>query len=308
MTGSDVKDKYVGRRVHRVVDGRSVSGTVMAAAPGGGGGSVPPSARRWRVAYDDGTAVDLDRRALLRGLDMHWERDAAARSDRSHVGRRVARKFGAAVVAGTIVRRVPARGSGGRWRVAYDWGGVDVLDRRELWSAMDLFQDEGGEEDAEGRQERDEAAPAESVASPRGRRERPRDGGDRAPLFSFDRGDAPDPDRDRQRPRRTLREVRRFDPLSYDAKAVRARAGCPIGRGFACPRCAAACGYDATRCATCGLECGYIPGVGARVTRARPAGRGAGAARDRRESVEDVTDLMMRERRKRLLEDAIMID
>lgn len=222
---------------------------------------------------------------------------------RSYVGRRVARRFGSHVCRGTVagfVARDPC------WRVRYDWGASDALGRRELLRALDLFDEEG------------DATPP--VADPevrrgRHRHKRQRNSGDGVQLFAFDGKDrAAQRECGEGRPRRTLKEVQRFDPSSCDAEAL---ARCPAGHGFACPRCSAACSYDAQRCDACRLACCYEPGVGALVVKEREVGRATGgprrgsaaaAAAERRKSVEDVTDARMCERRQKLLDSAIVLD
>ena len=67
-----------------------------------------------------------------------------------------------------------------------------------------------------------------------------------------------------ERPKRKLKTVRRFDPLSYDSQIH-----CKIGEGFPCPRCKSICSYDSHECDGCYLECCYEPGVGAVILKNR---------------------------------------
>jgi hypothetical protein len=60
------------------------------------------------------------------------------------------------------------------------------------------------------------------------------------------------------RPKRKLKSIVRFEPLSSDSRGDI----CKAGHGFLCPRCSSVCLYDSKKCMTCQLECYYEAGVG----------------------------------------------
>eukprot|EP00579_Thalassiosira_antarctica_P006893 CAMPEP_0201902992 /NCGR_PEP_ID=MMETSP0902-20130614/55246_1 /ASSEMBLY_ACC=CAM_ASM_000551 /TAXON_ID=420261 /ORGANISM="Thalassiosira antarctica, Strain CCMP982" /LENGTH=830 /DNA_ID=CAMNT_0048437019 /DNA_START=198 /DNA_END=2693 /DNA_ORIENTATION=+ len=78
------------------------------------------------------------------------------------------------------------------------------------------------------------------------------------PLFAFNADK--EYDGTTGRPKRKLKAVVRFDPLSFDKQ--RQGASCRVGYGFDCPRCSAVCSYDSRVCDECHLECYYEAGIG----------------------------------------------
>jgi len=80
-------------------------------------------------------------------------------------------------------------------------------------------------------------------------------------LFAFD---VPQEEYNYGRPKRKLKQIARFDNMSFNPKnAVK------IGEGFACPRCSAVCSYDSKRCDECNLECYYEAGIGVVILKER---------------------------------------
>ena len=80
-------------------------------------------------------------------------------------------------------------------------------------------------------------------------------------LFVFD---VPQEEYNYGRPKRKLKQIARFDNMSFNQKnAVK------IGEGFACPRCSAVCSYDSKRCDECELECYYEAGIGVVILKER---------------------------------------
>jgi len=85
-----------------------------------------------------------------------------------------------------------------------------------------------------------------------------------APLFAF--GAANEDSSSTGRPKRKLKCVKRFDPMSFNKQQ---QASCKVGHGFNCPRCMWICSYDSRVCEKCSLECYYEAGIGVVTLRER---------------------------------------
>lgn len=291
MARSKKNNRYIGRRIAREFDGQGIyHGTVD---------GFDAVYDLYHIAYDDGDAEEMNHTELLFAMDLFQ-----GNSDRSYIGRRVSREFGRKVCDGTIDKFDSRRRL---WKVAYDYGEVGEMDHREVLYAMDLFDDKAVALPV-GRSKTKAAKSTRRVHWKKGNR------GDDVQLFGF-KSDEPAVKEEQNpggRPRRKLKAIKRFDPLSYDPQAH-----CPTGHGFACPRCSSICSYDSRECEECYLECYYEAGVGVVVLKERQVGPlrsttrvknvGATAVASNassldvspqngsgsRKSVEDVTDLLL---------------
>ena len=235
-------------------------------------------------------------------------------SDRSYIGHRVSREFGRKICDGTVDKFDSRRR---RWKITYDYGEVGEMDHREILYAIDLFDG------------KDEAMPIERptrrAKTSRCNKRLKNQSGNDVQLFAFKYDDPTvKQEHSSERPKRKLKAIRRFDPLSYDPQAH-----CPTGHGFACPRCSSICSYDSRECEECYLECCYEPGVGVVVLKERKVGprrprqtKHVGIAETPfkefnyvppiangpRKSVEDVTDIVLEMKKEQRQKMVVEID
>lgn len=305
MTGSNA---YNSRRIAREFDGQIHHGTVD---------GFDAAYNLWHISYDDGDAEEMNHTELLFAMDLF-----EGNSDRSYVGRRVSREFGRKVCDGTVDKFDSRRSL---WKIAYDYGEVGEMDHRELLYAVDLFNGKSEAKSSSGKGKR------KAPISHRTKRNKNQSGDD-VQLFAFKCDDpVVKEERSSERPKRKLKVVNRFDPLSYNSQTH-----CPAGHGFACPRCSSICSYDCRECEECYLSCCYAPGVGPVVLKERTrsprrktkAARSETAkasvalkssslngvpqvAKDSRKSIEDVTDILLavkQEQQKKKAKDAVELD
>lgn len=293
--------KYVGRRIALDLDGEIFEGTIS---------RFNASSCHWNIIFDNGVAEEMDHVDLLLAMDLFQ-----GNSDRSYIGLRVSRKFGSKICDGTIDRFDSRRRL---WRIAFDYGDVGEvveMDHRELLYAIDLFE---GKEDEEPTESTNlQVHPSYCAKRKKYQND---DDDDDVQLFFFNCEDLiVKQEHGPERPRRKLKAVKRFDPSSYDPQAH-----CPIGHGFACPRCSEICSYDSRECEECHLECCWQAGVGVvelkerKVVKQRknhagraeiPVKHSSNDAYTPRKSVEDVTEiyLAMKEEQHQKMRDEAML-